>query len=210
MWGIVLQRNGGVPMARQLYQALRGRMTDGLLKPGEALPSTREMARQLGISRNTACEAYAMLQDEGFVESRPGAPTRVAAGLALRRAAPSGPEIPLRRLGVRFAADFRTGKPDLRLFPAYLWRQMLRKGAEALAADDLDYGYMEGLPALREEIARWLLRGRGLDERPQDIFVTAGTTQVLALLPSLPALRGGTILLEDPCHTDIMQAWMQM
>lgn len=226
MWGIELQRRSGVTMARQLYQALRERMTQGDLKPGETLPSTRELAAQLGISRNTACEAYAMLSDEGYLQTSPGAPTRVAQGLALRasqasRASPgclpSALPEPVRGNYSAFppperkyAADFRTGQPDLRRFPFFLWRQLLQKGAEQLPPQQLGYTGPEGLPALRQEIARWLLRGRGLEERPEDIFITAGCTQALHLLACLPSLRSGKILSEDPCHTGILRAWQAL
>jgi GntR family transcriptional regulator/MocR family aminotransferase len=209
MWGIELTRNGDMPLARQIYLNLRGRMTGGLLKPGEALPSTRELARQLGVSRNTACEAYAILSDEGFIESRPGAPTRVAAGLALQQASPDFKPSALIKRNCEYAADFRTGKPDFAQFPMYLWRQLLGKAAIELPPNELDYGGEAGLPALREEIARWLLRMRGLDASPQDVFITAGTTQVLSLLPALPALAGGSLLVEDPCTDFIAGAWLQ-
>ena len=74
MLGIELRRHGETTLARQIYQRLREQMTEGRLKPGEALPSTRELARQLAVSRNTVCEAYEMLQAEGFIESRQGRP----------------------------------------------------------------------------------------------------------------------------------------
>lgn len=209
MLGIELKRGAGVPMARQLYRVLSEKMTDGSLPGGSALPSTRELARQLGISRNTACEAYEMLASEGFIISRPGAATRVAQGLALEKNAVAGPEASALRSKMPYIANFRTGKPELRQFPLPLWRQLMRKGADELTPDELDYTGQEGLPALRGEIARWLLRSRGLEARPQDIFITAGTMQVLALLPAMPALRGGTMLLEDPCHVDIMRAWQE-
>lgn len=210
MWGIGLQRRSGISMARQLYRALRDRMTQGGLKPGEALPSTREMARQLGISRNTACEAYAMLADEGFIHSSPGAPTRVAAGLVLE-----GERHPAQMEQIKpairsYAADFRTGRPDLRRFPFHQWRLLIGKGAEELPPEQWDYAGPEGLPALREEIAQWLMRSRGLEERPQDIFITAGSTQALHLLAGLPELKAGEIIVEDPCHTGMLGAWQAM
>ena len=207
MWEIELRRGSITPMARQLYQALRDRMTGGMLKPGEALPSTRELAHRLGISRNTACEAYSMLADEGFLVTSQGAPTRVAEGLMLGRADGVGGPAIERKASKIYAADFKTGQPDLRLFPAYSWQQMLRKGAESLSPDQLGYAHPEGLPSLREEIARWLLRGRGLAVDPQDVFVTAGSTHAIHMLGSLPELKAKALLAEDPCHTGLMGAW---
>lgn len=85
MFGIDLNRHNEIPLARRLYLTLRNQMTEGNLKSGDILPSTRELARKLSISRNTVCEAYEMLTAEGYIISRQGAPTRVAPGLRLEK-----------------------------------------------------------------------------------------------------------------------------
>lgn len=208
MWGIVLQRRSEISLARQIYQVLRQQMTEGYLQPGEALPSTRELAKQLAISRNTAYEAYEMLSAEGYIVSRPGSQTRVADGLCLEKSAPSCEEREklLQPAGI-YLADFRTGQPDLRRFPCRLWLQLLRKATEELPLAQWGYTGPQGLPALREEIAAWLLRSRGLTVHPQDIFITAGATQALSLLADLLSDAGREILVEDPCHTGMMRVW---
>lgn len=88
MWGIELQKDGEMPLKRQLYMALSERILNGAIKAGEALPSTRGLAQQLKISRNTVVEAYDMLAVEGFVLNRPGSVTRVAGGLVLEQQTP--------------------------------------------------------------------------------------------------------------------------
>ncbi|MGE7273930.1 GntR family transcriptional regulator [Brevibacillus panacihumi] len=159
MWGIELQRQSEVPLKRQIYQVLRDQILNGRLHAGEALPSTRELANELKVSRNTVNEAYEMLIVEGFVLSRQGAPTRVAEGLYLEKKPEVGspaqekPTLP-------FLADFRTGQPDLRQFPRHVWQQISQKTMQEMPPSLLGYTGPEGLPRLREEISGWLFRAR--------------------------------------------------
>lgn len=204
MWGIELLRHNEVPLARQIYQVLRDQMTAGHLQPGEALPSTREMARQLAVSRNTTFEAYEMLSAEGYIISRQGAQSRVAGGLFLEKPTPVLGDYK-KTVSPEYSADFQTGRPDLRQFPMHLWLQLLRKATEELPIAQWSYTGPEGLPALREEIAAWLYRSRGLAAQPQDIFITAGATQALSLLADLLSAEGREILIEDPCHSGMLE-----
>lgn len=205
MLGIELHRKNGVSLTRQLYQTLRDQMTEGHLQPGEVLPSTRELAQQLSVSRNTACEAYEMLSAEGYIVSRQGSPTRVADGLRLEKPAAGIDKFGEMIQGDRYLADFRTGQPDLRLFPIPLWLQLQRKATAELPLEQWGYTGPAGLPKLREEIAGWLFRSRGLAVRTQDIFITSGATQALHLLADLLSGEGREILVEDPCHLGMLR-----
>ncbi len=201
MWGIQLQRKSNYSLARQIYQILKQQMVDGTLSPGEQLPSTRELSRQLGIARNTACEAYDMLCAEGFIETRQGAATRVAAGVVLDKALPPLENQIGQSQMTEWRADFRTGQPDLRRFPRRTWLQSLRKAIEEVPLEYWGYSGPEGMPSLREEIAAWLLRSRGMTVLPSDVFLTAGATQALSLLSDLLYKPGGSLIIEDPCHS---------
>lgn len=206
MLGIELQRNSGVSLARQIYQTLRGQMTGGRLKQGDALPSTRELARHLAISRNTVCEAYEMLAAEGYIESSQGAKTRVTNGLFLEKAAPAAErfEEPV-RTAFTYLVDFKTGQPDLRYLPKSSWLQYLRKAAQDLPQEQWGYSGEAGLPALRREIADWVYRSKGMIINPEDIFITSGATQALHLLAELLLVRGKDIIMEDPCHIGMLR-----
>lgn len=208
MWGIVLERQGEVSLARQIYQKLRDHILNGRIKAGEVLPSTRELAKQLSVSRNTVCEAYEMLLAEGFTNSRQGAPTRVAKDLFLEKPALLEQQLKedSKSPTQNFLADFRTGQPDLRYFPKQLWQQLLSKAFKELPLISLGYSGPEGLGALREEIAAWLFRNRGFTVNPKDIFITAGATQGLHLIANLLLAQGGEILIEDPCHIGMLRA----
>lgn len=208
MWGISLSREHGKPLKRQIYEELKSRILDGRIKANEALPSTRELSKNLGISRSTVGEAYDMLISEGYVVSRQGAPTRVAEGLCIERLVipPARPDI---RPAPELKADFHTGRPDLRQFPQFLWRQLLHKAAEDLPLEQYGYTGPRGIPALRAEIAAWLMRSRGLLTDPDHIFITAGATHALHLLAELLCGSRKQILMEDPCHSGMLRTFLQ-
>ncbi|MBN1192009.1 MAG: PLP-dependent aminotransferase family protein [Dehalococcoidales bacterium] len=204
MWGIELVRQGELPLKRQVYQSLRDRIISGQLKAGQALPSTREMSKNLRVSRNTVCEAYEMLIAEGFVLNRQGSPTRVADGLCVEKApAPESSVGEVTRQ--KYRADFQTGRPDLSQFPRFLWQRMLYQASREIPVHQLDYSGPQGLPQLREEIAAWLFRSRGLMVDSQEVFITAGATHALHLIVNLLYREGKEILIEDPCHIGMLQ-----
>lgn len=214
MWGIELQRNSDISLSRQIYNTFRTRIIDGRMKSGEALPSTRELAEQLSVSRNTVCEAYDMLLAEAYIESRQGSPTRVAQGIQLdtmHRSAPLGQNHSARvpkksnKPACGIKADFRTGLPDLHKFPMHQWLKLMYKASEQLTAGQWGYTGPEGLTPLREEIAAWIFRSRGMDVKPEDVFITAGATHALHILSELLFTDPCEIIVEDPCHTGMLR-----
>ena len=127
MLGIELSRRSELPLSRQIYRSIRDGIFSGRIQPGETLPSTRALAGQLAVARNTVNEAYEMLLAEGYITSRQGAPTRIAGDLLLEQAVPQQPAgAPSASSGAQaglaapsathqpYLADFRTGQPDLR------------------------------------------------------------------------------------------------
>lgn len=206
MWGITLQRNSGTNLSRQIYLALRERILAGELKPGDALPSTRELSRSLAVSRNTTCEAYEMLSAEGYLSSRQGAATRVATVVDLGTEPESIAVLSKTRLVTDYRVDFRTGQPDLEAFPRHAWLQAMHRASESLSTRDWGYTGPEGLDGLRSQIAAWLLRNRGMKVFPQDIFISSGATQALNLLTEILHRDGSPhIIVEDPCHSGMLQ-----
>jgi len=194
-------------LKRRLYRSIRERIINGLMPAGERLPSTRQLANQLGLSRTTICEAYDMLISEGFIENRPGRPARVAAGVCLGQkdtpAAGSG-EDPVEK----WVVDFQTGQPELRAFPLTTWEHLRRQSAANIEVDQLGYTGTRGLRRLREEISAWLFRSRGFQADPSDIFITAGATQSLHLRAEFLIDPGGRMVTEDPCHTGLLQTFL--
>jgi GntR family transcriptional regulator/MocR family aminotransferase len=206
MLGIEWNGKTGLPIKRRLYEALRERITNGCLKAGEALPSTRELAQALNISRSTVCEAYEMLLSEGYLLSRRGARTVVNGSLTLKKLPDALPHTP--EPGRTFTADFRTGSPDLDLFPKFLWHQMMRRAMNEMPLSSYGYTGPQGLNGLRFEIAGWLYRSRGLNVQPDDVFITAGATHALHLAADLLFEGGRALLAEDPCHSGMLETFL--
>lgn len=208
-----------------LAEAVRGAVSDGRLVPGDRLPATRVLADQLGCSRGVVVDAYRRLTDEGLLAGRHGGGTTVRAawapapapGTGMPAAAPgtspeARPPSPGLAGGLPGAVgpavpggpqtdliDLSPGLPDLSAFPRGAWARAERVALDGLAAGDLGYGDPRGLPALREALAGWLARTRGLRAHPDDILVVNGVSQGLMLLARALLARGTTrIGFEDP------------
>ncbi len=203
MLGIELNRKSELQLWRQIYLRLKELMISGHLSAGEVLPSTRELAKDLHVSRNTVCEAYDLLIAEGYVISRQGAPTRVADNLCIEQV--EGEPLPKKsQAAPPISVSFRTGRPDLSQFSRFLWQQLLHKASLELPLEAFGYTGPQGLPELRAEIAAWLFRSRGIKVLSDNIFITAGATQGLHLIAELVCGGGQKILMEDPCHVGML------
>ena len=191
---LALDRGGSSPLRAQVEEQLRAAMRDGLLVPGTSLPSTRALARELGVSRGVVVEAYDQLAAEGYLAGRQGAPTRVAEA-AFRAAAAEPATEPERP--PRF--DFRPGSPDVSLFPRTRWLASLRRALREAPDARLDYGDPRGAPELREALASYLGRVRGVACDPARVIVTSGMAQGMALFGRALVDRGDRrIGVEDP------------
>ena len=178
----------------QIEHALRHAVRSGRLRAGTPLPSTRVLARQLGVARGVVVEAYAQLAAEGYLSTRQGAPTRVAAVAAQRRRErPRPAAVPPPRY------DLRPSVPDLAAFPRRAWLAAERRALAELPHAALDYPEMHGSERLRDALASYLGRARGLVAAPERIVVTSGTLQSVGLLASVLRARGiERIAVEEP------------
>ena len=195
-----LDRGRGEQLRSQLEAGLRDAIRSGRLQAGERLPSTRELCRELGVSRGLVQECYSQLLAEGYLTSQVGSATRVAAGARPAAAPPSPAPVPPPRL----IADFRSGVPDLASFPRGDWVWATREACRRVATPDLDYGDPRGSAELREVLAAYLRRVRAAAAAPGRIVVCTGFAQglslVLRVLTQLGVRRAG---LEDPGHGDL-------
>lgn len=203
MWGIKLRDKDEIGLARQIFLSLKHRMLAGQLPEGEALPSTRELAKGLGVSRNTVCESYDMLRAEGFIISRQGAPSRVAKGLHITTVEKTKFPKEKHEEQPLVLWDFKTGQPDLSLFPWQVWSQMLHTATNRLPVRQLEYSGPKGYAPLCREIAHWLMRSRSMEVNPEDVFITSGATQALHLLVDILHKDGHSFALESPSHSGI-------
>jgi GntR family transcriptional regulator/MocR family aminotransferase len=172
-----------------LETALREAVQTGRLVPGTRLPSSRTLADDLGIARNSVAEAYGQLVAEGWLTAQQGSGTRVADAAA--PAQPPAPAPPPPGLG-RTRYDLRTGSPDLSAFPRSAWLSAARKALSAAPTQALGYGDPRGLPELRSVLASYLARARGVRVSPDRIVVCTGFTQGLALLCQVLPTAGVT------------------
>jgi GntR family transcriptional regulator/MocR family aminotransferase len=179
-------------VGRSLEAALRRAVRSGALVPGTVLPSSRALAADLGIARNTVVGVYDQLIAEGWLSARPGSRTRVAERDLSRPHSPAAPAgVTLRPASVPF--DLRPGSPDITVFPRREW---LAAGRRALrSAPDAVFGYGDprGLPQLREELAAYLARVRGVVTSPEHIVVCLGTMHALTLLTQVLVQRGAAV-----------------
>ena len=174
-----------------LESALREAVRTGRLPAGTALPSSRALAKDLGIARNTVVDAYGQLVAEGWLAARHGAGTWVAERTAPPAAGPPARPPPDARL-VRH--DLRPGVPDVSAFPRTGWLAAARRALGAAPASDLSYADPRGLLPLRAAVASYLARARGVAVTPERVVVCGGYAEAIALLSEVLADRGATRL----------------
>lgn len=200
-------------VGRWLQDGLRAAVVEGRVPAGTVLPSGRDAAVALGVSRGTVTTAVDVLVGEGLLVSRPRSGVVVAAlpaapsarsAVLLGEAGPGAP-----RPGAAAARPVSVGTPDPALFPRAAWARAVRDGVRGLADADLGYPDPQGLPALRAALAEHLRRSRGAHVSAHDVVVVSGVAQALALLARLladgrvapgpdPGPGPVTVAVEDP------------
>jgi len=190
---VQLDRELDLSLHEQLERSLREQIRSGRLPADARVPSTRALARTLGVSRGVVTEAYEQLAAEGYLATRQGAPVRVA-GVVHGVERP-----PAASLLQHFAYNFHPGLPDLAGFPREAWMRSLRTALRDSPIDALGYGDPRGVPTLRETLAEYLGRVRGCDADPEHIVVCTGFMQGFSMLCRALRSRGvERIALEDP------------
>ena len=180
-----------------LETALREAVRTGRLGPGTRLPSSRALAADLGLARNTVAEVYSQLVAEGWLTARTGSGTSVAE----RRAVDPGPGAAARLEAVVPRYDLRPGEPDLSAFPRRAWLATARKALAAAPDHLLGYPDPRGLPQLRAVLAGYLARARGVAAEPAHIVICAGFAHGLAVVCGALCSAGtGTLAVEAYGH----------
>jgi GntR family transcriptional regulator / MocR family aminotransferase len=177
-----------------LERALRDAIRSGRLAPHTRLPSTRSLAADLGLSRGTVSAAFDQLVAEGYLTARRGSGTSVS---ELTRHHPvardARPAVPEPR------HDLRPGQPDVSLFPTAAWLRAGRRSLDRARSEAFGYGDPVGRAELRTELADYLGRARGVLAAPEQIIITSGYIQALALLARVLGARGpAAVAMEDP------------
>jgi GntR family transcriptional regulator/MocR family aminotransferase len=211
--------NDGEPLSRQIYLWFRQAILRDDMKSKERLPSTRELAEHLNVSRTVVVLAYEQLLAEGFVRGRPGSGTYVAEclgtgrpnsragranvrlsrfGRSVLEAAPKIAVPAQRASSPRY--DFEYGRSDIELFPFETWRRMLLRNARKASVRELDYAPAGGSMALREALTVHLRRSRAVVCDPSQVIIVNGSQQALDLIARVLVERGDRVAMENPCY----------
>jgi GntR family transcriptional regulator/MocR family aminotransferase len=194
---IEIRRDDRTPIHRQIETSIRALIRGGQLRLGAALPPTRVLAADLGVSRGVVVEAYQQLTAEGYLVGRVGGQTQVAAG----QAAPSTPVRLARSAPARI--DLSYGRADVSSFPRAAWLRSIRAVLTGVPNELFGYLSGSGTPQLRTAIADYLNRVRGTAAHPDNVVICTGYAQGIALLINVLAASGARRLaLEDPSSGD--------
>ncbi len=202
----------GEPLSRQIYTGLRRAILSGTMRTGERLPSTRELADELHVSRTVVLLAYDQLLAEGFVNGRAGSGTYVAEGVAVARpkTARDAAKLRISRFGAhaqntatefpeqRLPYDFSYRRSPVEGFPLDAWQRILLRRARKASVAKHEYGPAAGSIALREAIAAHLRRSRAVVCDASQIIVVNGSQQALDLAARVLIERGDRVAIEDP------------
>jgi len=216
--------HGGLPLNRRLYEALRRAMLDGRLSAGDRLPSSRELAQDLGLSRNTVVAALEQLGAEGYLVSRVGSGTYVHDQLPppapSSRRARTRDDARLPGLSARgrvlaecFGAreleiqPFTPGPADFSAFPVALWQRLQNRHWRSARPEMLDYTASGGYGPLRRAVADYLRVSRSVRLDAEQVLITTGTQQSLELCAWLLADVGDGVWIEDPAYWGAIKAF---
>ncbi len=208
----------GVPLYKQIYEAFRLSILEGVFAPGQKLPGTRSIADELKISRNTVALAFEQLVIEGYISGKVGSGTYVneipdnilnaksnvkrnKSGRKLKTDMVSrlgSRELVRRNISYEQIVPFQNGVPSLDEFPVKTWLKINNQTARTLSYLHLGYGDASGYKPLREEIASYLRTYRAVNCSAEQIIIVNGSQQGLDLITRILIKPGDPVWLEDP------------
>jgi len=217
---VLKPRSAETTLYRWLFEELRSAIAEGRLRPTSRLPSSRSLSRQYNVSRGIVVSAFEQLCAEGYVDSQVGSGSFVRTviperRLEARRIQPPPREVPshagLSARGHRMADNsfpvvwtnqvspaFRVGQPSLATFPMELWSRIASRRLRRAPSSMLAYGEPLGYRPLRDEIAEYVGKARGIKCTADEVVITSGTQQSLDLVARLLLDRGDKVWMEDP------------
>lgn len=213
---VFLDRDAKVSLQEQLYRQIRQKILDGAIKAGAPVPSSRNLAQQLRISRNSVTFAYERLVGEGYLVTRPVVGTFVAETLPenMMLVVPGSGGNPMSRIPApaeagtrkpsipntsRIPIDFWTQRTDPRAFPLKSWRRLVVHALATAGHNLTEYGDPCGLDSLRAAIAGHVAATRDIQVKPEQVIIVAGAQLGLNLALRILSQGGDDILIENPC-----------
>ncbi len=231
---IILDEKSKFPLYRQIYETIRRSILSGEFQSGRQLPSSRFLAKQLGISRLTVLNAYELLLAEGYLKSRNGSGTYVAEHLPedflntprlepqKSETEPAPRRLNLSKYGENIRREsrvilrynestpplpFQPGLAAIDEFPFDVWTKLINKSYRTVARQSFGYGDPAGFAPLREAIANYLKSARAVDCAPEQVIVTSGAQHAFDLIGKVFLEPGTKILVENPCYFGVKQAF---
>ena len=218
---VTLDRAREITLHRQLYDGLRRAILEGLLRPGERVPATRQFATELGISRFTVLTAYQQLLHEGYLEARVGSGTFVSASLpddALHAARAANEAVSAQQTAIKRKRSpvlsagpserrldrggglrpFHISLPALDAFPHAEWARLVSRNARGLTPANMAYGDPAGLAVLRSAIAAHLRSARRVRCEADEVIIVSGSQAALRLCASVLLTRESRAAIEEP------------
>ena len=207
-----------VPLYKQLYNTFRQSILDGKFSPGQKLPGTRSLARELNVSRNTVALAFEQLLIEGYIKGKTGSGTfvneipdnflNVNGNKSGKKSKINFPnklnnqldtsEVIRRNTAHEAILPFQNGVPSLNDFPIKTWLKLNNQIVQTFSNIHLGYGDATGYKPLREEIAAYLCTYRAVNCTAEQIIIVNGSQQGLDLIGRVLLERGDNVWLEDP------------
>lgn len=212
---------GGDPLYLQLYQYFCTEIMERRLPSGTRLPSVRALSTFLQMSKTTVESAYHQLMAEGYIESRERSgfyvvdiswdgPIRVkkpsGSGMTAKQELADSAALPT--IPIRY--DFHQARVDPDSFPFELWRKYTNQVTGSENKSLLYYGDRQGEPELRQELARYLRRARGVQADAEQIVIGSGTQTMIYLLGCLFGLRGQAVAMEEPGYQGVRRVFLNL
>jgi GntR family transcriptional regulator/MocR family aminotransferase len=218
LYAFEVDRAADAPVFRQVYLQLRSAILSGALRPATKLPSTRELAAQLGVSRSAVVAAFEQLLAEGYAFGKKGAGTYIASDLpapfeAIRGRRKRSISIPKPAASARELGDFVdvTSQSDERPFnlgrtlidarTAELWRKLNARTLRSFGGHHLGYGDPHGMLELRRSVCDYLQAARAVRCEPEQVVITAGTQQVVDIVARIMPGPDKEVWVEDPGYS---------
>ncbi|MGA8119834.1 PLP-dependent aminotransferase family protein [Rouxiella badensis] len=198
---LTIESTSDEPFYRQIYHRVRASINQELLKPGDRLPSARQLAKELGLARGTIESAYALLSAEGYIQSQGQAGTRIAANVQPQPENKTQPQrAPTKAFGMHTPAilPLQMGLPAMDAFPRKIWARLGARYLRAMQPNDMKYPAQFGLPALRDAIAAYLHMARGIACTGAQVFITSGYRSTLQLIAHTLLKADDAVWVEDP------------
>lgn len=227
---IALDNHSSLPLHRQLYEELRRLILAGKLQPGGRLPSTRGLAKSLGISRATVTQSYEQLLSEGYLQTVTGSGTFVCSQLPddllatpltnSKTVMPAEPLLQLSSYGNNLLKSnylatlnnskssnqlisFQYGTPVFDDIPCKQWRQLLSRHCRVTNWEMFDYANdARGYLPLREAISRYLVQSRAVQCEADQVIIVSGSQQAIELVTRILIDRGDQVAIENPSYLD--------